>query len=98
MNDDVYIPAWSLVQRVIELTKAAGGRHRKDAHLPERISYADIPRKHFKSANLGVVTSTSGCKMHARIDLPDAEGPDHTTLCAVCDAPDMFPRVDRELR
>ena len=98
IDDGTYIPEWRTVQRVIELTKAAGGRLRTEAHLPQRVSYRDIPKKKaFKHAQRTLVTQTSGCKMHSRIDLPDPEGADHTTLCAVCDAPDLFPRVAREL-
>ena len=96
-SNGTYIPEWRDVQRVIELTKAAGGRLRTEAHLPTSVSFADIPAKGFPKANRTVPSLTSGCKMHARINFPDAEGNEYTTLCAVCDAADLFPRIAREL-
>lgn len=94
IDDATYIPEWATVQRVIELVQHAGGRLRTEAHLPQRVRI--VPPKR-KGAVPGVIAHTSGCKMHARIDIPDPEGPNNTTVCAVCDAPDLFPRVARDL-
>ena len=97
LTNEVHLPKWSTVQRVIELVKAAEGRLRKEAHIPQPINFSVPERMKLEGARPGLRGLTSGCKMHSRIDLPDSSGPDHTTLCVICDGVDLMPRVAREL-